>query len=99
MQSNCVANSKNDRCRSERLIDSLVPIRLCGFRTGQHGPAIHLGVLDLFNSLQEEGDRSPASLTFVMERCVQRKVALNGEGMIRDRVFKPFQSLKRECLT
>jgi hypothetical protein len=34
----------------DRIIDSLVPIRLRGLRSCHHGPAIHLGVSELFNS-------------------------------------------------
>jgi len=66
----------------DRIIDSLVPIRLRGFRSCHHSPAIHLGVSDLFNSPLEEGDRSAASLSVVVEGGVQRKVVLNGEGVI-----------------
>src|SRR5260370_25073431 len=47
-------------------------------------------VPELFNSQLEEGDRSAASSSLVVEGGVQRKVLLNGEGMIQDRAFRPF---------
>src|SRR5580704_5740376 len=100
MQSTCVSNSKNDLHGAQPLPGATESLTHCPnqiVRVPRLPPRSDnsLGCWRSFQSQLEEGDRSAASLSVVVEGCVQRKVVLNGEGIIQDRVLKPFQSLRR----